>query len=76
MPIERKPSGWRSFAAVALILCVFIAGCSRMEPFQPRNHREEGPERGVFSGPRGEFVIPLPGEPAREEPAPEKASEE
>ena len=28
-----------------------------MEPYSPRNHREEGPEKGVFTGSDGEFVI-------------------
>lgn len=34
-----------------------IAGCAGMEPFEYRNHREEGPPGGAFSGERGEFVI-------------------
>jgi hypothetical protein len=28
-----------------------------MEPYEPRDHREEGPKQGLFSGEEGEFVI-------------------
>ena len=34
-----------------------IAGCSGIEPLELTNTREEGPEKGLFSGPDGEFVI-------------------
>lgn len=39
---------------LALLL---VAGCAGMEPYEPRDDREEGPERGLFSGSKGEFVI-------------------
>jgi hypothetical protein len=40
-----------------LLALLVIAGCSGIEPFELTNTREEGPEKGLFSGPGGEFVI-------------------
>ena len=40
-----------------LLAIIFLAGCSGVKPYEPRNNREEGPENGLFSGPGGEFVI-------------------
>ena len=34
-----------------------LSGCAGIEPYEPRNNREEGPERGLFTGSEGEFVI-------------------
>jgi len=34
-----------------------VNGCAGMEPYEPRDHREEGPEQGLISGEAGEFVI-------------------
>ena len=76
MAIERKSGGWVSLAAAVLLLCLLVTGCSSIKPYQPRNHREEGPERGIFTGSKGEFVIPMPGEPAKEEGNAKKTSEE
>jgi len=42
---------------VPLALLLVIAGCAGIQPYEPRNHREEGPERGLASGSEGEFVI-------------------
>ena len=45
-------------AAAALLLALLAAaGCAGMEPYEPRNNREEGPEKGLFTGDEGEFVI-------------------
>jgi hypothetical protein len=42
----------------ALILAVMVmSGCSGFKPTELRNNREEGPEKGLFSGSQGEFVI-------------------
>ena len=38
-------------------LMVFIVGCSGITPIELRNEREEGPQKGLFSGSAGEFVI-------------------
>ena len=40
-----------------LLALMVIAGCSGIEPFEMTNTREEGPEKGLFSGPDGEFII-------------------
>jgi len=76
MAIERKSVGWVSLAATVLLLCLFVTGCSSITPYQPRNNREEGPERGIFTGSKGEFVILIPDEPAKEEGNAKKTSEE
>ena len=39
------------------LLLLILSGCSGFEPYAPVNHREEGPESGLFSGPEGDFVI-------------------
>jgi hypothetical protein len=40
-----------------LLALLVIAGCSGIEPLELTNTREEGPEKGLFSGSGGEFVI-------------------
>ncbi len=42
-----------AFLAVALL----VSGCGGIKPYEPRNNREEGPEKGLFTGSQGEFVI-------------------
>ena len=43
---------------VVLLLIVFVmVGCSGIQPYEPRNHREEGPEKGLLTGSEGEWVI-------------------
>ena len=39
------------------VVILLVMGCAGVEPYEPRDHREEGPEHGLFSGERGEFVI-------------------
>jgi len=40
---------------------LITSACSGITPeSQLRNNREEGPERGLLSGPEGEFVILVP----------------
>ena len=63
--------------SMALASVLFIAGCAGMEPYEPVNHREEGPSGGVFSGPAGGFTIyrggaapPEEDEPARKDAKP------
>lgn len=49
-----------------LIIFVLLTGCSGITPYQPLNHREEGPEQGLFTGPRGAFeigILPEKGRP-------------
>ena len=52
--IHRRKALWFGLLLVALLV---IFGCSGIEPYEPRNHREEGPEKGLFTGSEGEFVI-------------------
>ena len=40
-----------------LLVAMLLTGCAGMEPYEARDHREDGPESGLFSGPDGEFVI-------------------
>ena len=52
------------WVAVFLAVVLVMAGCADIKPYQPPNHREEGPEGGVFTGPKGEWVIYRSDEPA------------
>ena len=50
--IGRKP------LLVGLLLMALLAvGCAGIKPYEPRDHREEGPEKGLYTGSAGEFVI-------------------
>jgi hypothetical protein len=40
-----------------LLIVVVMAACAGIEPYEPRNNREEGPEKGLFTGSQGEWVI-------------------
>ncbi len=51
---HRRKALWIGVLLVALLV---IAGCAGIEPYEPRNNREEGPEKGLFTGSDGEFVI-------------------
>ena len=42
---------------VLLAALLFNTGCAGIKPYEPRDHREEGPEKGLFTGSKGEFVI-------------------
>ena len=44
---------------LSLLLLVFLVGngCAGIKPYEPRDYREEGPQRGVFTGAEGEFVL-------------------
>ena len=39
------------------LLVLLVAGCAGIKPYEPRNNREEGMEKGLFTGSEGEFVI-------------------
>ena len=41
----------------SLLVALLITGCAGIEPYTPRDHREEGPKRGLLSGADGEFVF-------------------
>ena len=43
---------------IGLFLTVWlVTGCSGIKPYEPRDSRQEGPEKGIFTGSEGEFVI-------------------
>jgi hypothetical protein len=46
---------WLQFGP--LLAASMSIGCAGMEPYEPRDLREEGPKSGLFSGAAGEFVI-------------------
>jgi len=46
-----------------LLIVIVMAGCAGIKPYDPPNHREEGPEKGLFTGPQGEWVIVGPKAP-------------
>ncbi len=64
---HRQKALWIGTLLVALLV---IAGCAGIEPYEPRDNREEGPEKGLFTGSEGEFVI------FRKADEPETGSEE
>jgi hypothetical protein len=51
--IHRRKALWIGPLLVALL----VTGCAGIKPYEPRNNREEGPEKGLFTGSEGEFVI-------------------
>ena len=50
---HRRKTLWIGPLLMALLVC----GCAGIEPYAPRDHREEGPQKGLFSGSEGEFVL-------------------
>jgi hypothetical protein len=40
-----------------LLVSLLVTGCAGMKPYQARDYREEGMERGLFTGSEGAFVI-------------------
>ena len=57
MGICNKHSRKIRWTAVLLFILVVITSCTGIEPYEPRNNREEGPEKGLFTGSQGEWVI-------------------
>ncbi len=51
---RRRNTGLGGAFLVALLA---LAGCAGMEPYKPYNYREEGPEKGIFTGSEGQFEI-------------------
>ena len=52
-----RPHGRKFLYIAFLVVTLLINGCAGTEPYEPRDHREEGPEHGLISGEAGEFVI-------------------
>jgi hypothetical protein len=56
MNIFDKPV--RKVLWIGLFLAVWlITGCTGFKPYEPRDNREEGLKKGIFTGSEGEFVI-------------------
>jgi len=56
MGISRTPR--RKVLWVGPLLVVsLVTGCAGIKPYEPRDNREEGPQKGLFTGSKGEFVI-------------------
>ena len=51
---HKRQAIWIGALLAALLL---IIGCAGIQPYNPPNHREEGPQKGLFTGSEGEFVI-------------------
>ena len=68
--MRKQKGGWVALFLVALFV---ITGCADVKPYQPRNHREEGPQSGLFTGPQGEWVIYRSDAPAKEAEEKKKA---
>ena len=51
------------WTTVLLLMVVVMVGCAGIEPYEPRNNREEGPQKGLFTGSQGEWMILGPGAP-------------
>lgn len=62
--------------ATLLLALLAVSACEGIEPYEPRNNREEGPKNGLLTGEEGEFVIfRLRSKPKGEE-APQDGDEE
>lgn len=55
--IKKKQQGRICWRVTALILLIMATGCNGITPFQPDNHREEGPANGLFTGSTGELTV-------------------
>ncbi len=54
---ETRKTGGKALWIAALLAALLVAGCAGIKPYEPRDHREEGPQKGLFTGSEGEFVI-------------------
>ena len=40
-----------------MLVALLVSGCTGIKPYEPRDDREEGPKKGLFTGSEGEFII-------------------
>ena len=57
MGISRTPRRKVLWIVALLVASLVVAGCAGIKPYEPRNNREEGPQKGLFTGSEGEFII-------------------
>jgi len=50
-------NGRKAFLIGSLLVGLLFTGCAGISPYEPRDNREEGMEKGLFTGSEGEFVI-------------------
>ena len=50
-------NGRKALLIVSLLVALLFTGCAGISPYEPRDTREEGLEKGLFTGSAGEFVI-------------------
>ncbi|KKK74160.1 hypothetical protein LCGC14_2886550 [marine sediment metagenome] len=62
--------------AALLLALLVIFGCAEIKPYEPRNNREEGPAKGLFTGSEGEFVIMRKAEEPKKESEDKKSPDE
>ena len=65
MDIFRK-LGQKALVIGLVLVVLLTAGCAGIKPYEPRNDREEGPEKGLFTGSQGEWVILGPKAPQKD----------
>jgi hypothetical protein len=70
--INRRKSLWIGLLLVALL----VSGCADIKPYEPRDDREEGPEKGLFTGSQGEWVILGPKAPQKDKEEKNKGGQE
>ena len=71
-----KTRGKALWIAASLAALLVIAGCAGIETYESRNNREEGPEKGLFTGSQGEWVILGPKAPQTGEGERKNAAQE
>jgi hypothetical protein len=57
---HRQKVLWIGILLAALLV---IVGCAEIQPYKAPNHREEGPQKGLFTGSQGQWVIVGPKAP-------------
>lgn len=57
MGISQKRSRKKNLYASLFLVTLLVTGCAGLEPYKARDYREDGPERGIFTGSEGEFII-------------------
>ncbi len=59
-----------------MLVALLVSGCADIKPYEPRDDREEGPEKGFFTGSQGEWVILGPKAPQKDKEEKNKGEQE